>query len=191
MKNLFIIHGYKANTESHWFQWLKSSMKQYGYLTEILQLPNPKHPDYKQWSLTLEDYLANKINDETIIVAHSLGVITTLDYLSRNCSQISIKGLFLISGFNEYLPNLPELDKFISQTQVSIDNINAQNIISIAAKSDPIVNIDATNRLSTTLGASTIEIAHNGHFLDSEGYTTFDVLLQQIVSIIYKNEAGM
>jgi predicted alpha/beta hydrolase family esterase len=47
MKNLFIIHGYKANTESHWFQWLKSSMMRYGYTTEIIPLPNSAQPEYE------------------------------------------------------------------------------------------------------------------------------------------------
>lgn len=186
MKNLFIIHGYKANTESHWFQWLKSSMMRYGYTTEIIPLPNSAQPKYKAWSQTLDDYLSNKLTNETIIVAHSLGVITTLDYLSHHANGTHIKGLFLISGFNEQLPNIPELNHFITQTDISLDNINAHTIKVIGATADPIVNIDATRRLSSSLGIDTIEIPHEGHFLASEGYTTFEFLLEQINRLLNK-----
>ncbi|MBF7018695.1 serine hydrolase family protein [Staphylococcus sp. 18_1_E_LY] len=186
MKNLFIIHGYKANTKSHWFQWLKTTMLEYGYTTEILPLPNSEEPQYKAWSQTLDDYLAHKLTNETIIVAHSLGVITTLDYLSHHASETTIKGLFLISGFNELLPNIPELDDFISQTNISLDNINAQTIKVIGATADPIVNIDATRRLSASLDMDTIEVPHEGHFLENEGYTTFEFLLKQITDLLNK-----
>ncbi|MBF7024235.1 RBBP9/YdeN family alpha/beta hydrolase [Staphylococcus kloosii] len=186
MKNLFIIHGYKANTESHWFQWLKSSMMPYGYTTEIIPLPNSEQPEYEAWSQTLDDYLGNKLTNETIIVAHSLGVITTLDYLSHHATETTIKGLFLISGFNEQLPNLPELNHFIAQTDISLDNINAYTIKVIGATADPIVNIDATRRLSASLNIDTIEIPHEGHFLANEGYTTFEFLLEQITHLLNK-----
>lgn len=115
-----------------------------------------------------------------------LRVITTLDYLSQHASETTIKGLFLISGFNELLPNIPELDDFISQTNISLDNINAQTIKVIGATADPIVNIDATRRLSASLDMDTIEVPHEGHFLENEGYTTFEFLLKQITDLLNK-----
>ena len=36
MKQLFIIHGYQASTNSHWFQWLADKMAKYGYKTRVL-----------------------------------------------------------------------------------------------------------------------------------------------------------
>ena len=74
-------------------------------------------------------------------------MVTVLNYLSKVEVFSNIKGLFLISGFNEPLHNLPELNQFINQTQVQFENINAQHIMTIGGDNDPIVDINATNRL--------------------------------------------
>ncbi|MEB7810642.1 alpha/beta hydrolase [Staphylococcus xylosus] len=180
MKNMFIIHGYQATTESHWFEWLTTEMKRFGYSTEIVYLPNTNHPVLDKWITAIQNSLENKLNSESIIVAHSLGVITILDYLSNLKHTPNIKGLFLISGFNEQLINLPELDCYISQTQIDYRKINAQHIVTIAGSHDPIVNIEATDRLSHELNTETLRVSHKGHFLDSDGYKTFEFLKNQI-----------
>ncbi len=186
MKNMFIIHGYQATTESHWFEWLANEMKQFGYSTEIVYLPNTNQPNLKEWITAIQNNLQNKLNSETIIVAHSLGVITILDYLSRLQHGPTIKGLYLVSGFNEQLKNLPELNHYISQTQIDFHNINAQNIVTLAGSHDPIVNIEATDRLSRELNTETLHVSHEGHFLDSDGYKTFDFLKDQITYSLTK-----
>ncbi|PTI56087.1 esterase [Staphylococcus xylosus] len=184
MKNMFIIHGYQATTKSHWFEWLAAEMKQFGYSTEIVYLPNTYQHNLDEWITAIQNSLKNKLNAETIIVAHSLGVITILDYLSKLKHAPSIKGLFLVSGFNEQLTNLPELDHYILQTQIDFRMINAQHIVTIAGSHDPIVNIDATDRLSHELKTETLHVSHEGHFLDSDGYRTFNFLKDQITQTL-------
>ncbi|MGO2077326.1 MAG: alpha/beta hydrolase, partial [Staphylococcus equorum] len=80
--------------------------------------------------------------------------------------------------------NLPELDYYINQTNVQLDRINAQHIITIGSDYDPVVNISATDRLSKALGTQTIHIPHKGHFLASDGYETFEILKEQIITIL-------
>lgn len=184
MKNMFIIHGYQAHTDSHWFQWLATKMKASDYKVEVIHLPNSNHPDIDQWYKALHNSMAHKLNSETLIVAHSLGVITVLNYLSQLSQYPHIKGLFLVSGFNETLENLPELDYYINQSNVQLDRINAQHIITIGSDYDPVVNISATDRLSKALGTQTIHIPHKGHFLASDGYETFEILKEQIITIL-------
>lgn len=184
MKNMFIIHGYQATIKSHWFEWLASEMKSYDYYTEIVYLPDSKHPKADKWFSAIQARLDNNINEETIIVAHSLGVVSVLNYLSKLDAYPKIKGLFLISGFSEPLNNIPELNQYLAQTEIDYNKIFAQNIISIGGDQDPIVNIEATKRLSQALGIETKEIEHNGHFLDRDGYTKFKFLKNEIVKVI-------
>ena len=184
MKNMFIIHGYQASTENHWFEWLATQMKSYDYHTEIVYLPNTNNPDLDAWDSAIQHSLNHKLDKDSIIVAHSLGVVTVLNYLSKEKVFSNIKGLFLISGFNEPLHNLPELNQFINQTQVQFENINAQHIMTIAGDNDPVVDINATNRLSQQLNTETVELHHNGHFQDCDGYLTFDFLKNQITAIL-------
>lgn len=182
MKQLFIIHGYQANPNSHWFNWIAQKIQHYGYTTDIIELPNPHKPEYHAWYDTLKHHMDHELNDQTIIIAHSLGVITTLNYLARLSKAPNIKALILISGFHEKLRNLPELDAFISQTIVS--NINVQHILALAATNDPIVDNAASNRLSQLLNINTINIEHDGHFLAEEGYTSFEFLWTQLQHIL-------
>ncbi|MDK9865316.1 RBBP9/YdeN family alpha/beta hydrolase [Staphylococcus sp. IPLA37010] len=184
MKNMFIIHGYQAHTDNHWFQWLAAKMSASDYDVEVIYLPDSNHPDIDQWYKALHNSMAYKLNSETLIVAHSLGVVSVLNYLSQLPQCPHIKGLFLVSGFNETLENLPELDYYINQTNVQLDRINAQHIITIGSDYDPVVDIRATDRLSKALGTQTIHIPHQGHFLASDGYVTFEYLREQITTVL-------
>lgn len=184
MKNMFIIHGYQASTKSHWFQWLASQIEPYGYNVEIIHLPNSDHPELDSWCQAIDDIIQSKLNSETIIVAHSLGVISILHYLTSVKPHSKIKGLFLISGFNEKLSNIPELNQYIDNTRIKLDKLCAQHIITIGALNDPVVNIDATDRLSKQLNVKTHYINHNGHFLETEGYHTFKFLKEKIIEIL-------
>lgn len=181
---MFIIHGYQAHTDSHWFQWLAAKMKSSDYEVEVIHLPDSNDPDINQWYTALHNSMADKLNPETIIVAHSLGVVSVLNYLSQLSQCPHIKGLFLISGFIETLENLPELDCYINQTNVQLNRINVQHIITIGSNHDPVVDISATDRLSKALGTQTIHIPHQGHFLASDGYETFKFLREQITIVL-------
>ncbi|MDG0842447.1 alpha/beta hydrolase [Staphylococcus equorum] len=184
MKNMFIVHGYQAHTHSHWFQWLANKMKASDYEVEVIYLPDSNHPDIDRWHTALHNSMTHKLNSETLIVAHSLGVVSVLNYLSQLSQCPYIKGLFLVSGFNETLENLPELDYYINQTDVQLDRINAQHIVTIGSDYDSVVDIKATDRLSNALGTQTIHVTHHGHFLASDGYETFELLREQITTIL-------
>ncbi|WP_325167757.1 hypothetical protein [Staphylococcus cohnii] len=46
------------------------------------------------------------------------------------------------------------------------------------------MNIDATDRLSNQLNVKTHYINHDGHFLETEGYDTFNYLKDKIMEIL-------
>lgn len=54
---MFIIHGYQAHTNSHWFEWLATQMKSYHYQTEIVYLPNTHNPDLDAWDTAIQNNL--------------------------------------------------------------------------------------------------------------------------------------
>ncbi|WP_278925616.1 RBBP9/YdeN family alpha/beta hydrolase [Staphylococcus auricularis] len=189
MKKMFIVHGYQATSSSHWYQWLTDEMEAYGYETEVVALPDTNQPDYKSWSATLQHLIQEQLDSETIIVAHSLGVITTLDFLT-NLPQIHhIKGLFLVAGFGQTLTDLPELNTFIDQCHIQYPRLSAERIMSIAASDDPVVDIAYTDELSQSLKVPTTIIEHNGHFLARDGYDRFDRLKSYIVGLIKQNNS--
>ena len=53
MKRAFIIHGYGATPEDHWFSWLAQQLQAAGVATAIPALPDPEQPDFDRWQAAL------------------------------------------------------------------------------------------------------------------------------------------
>lgn len=60
------------------------------------KMPDPDNPDYELWKLTLDRELS-ALEDEIILVGHSLGASVLLKYLSEEPCKKSIAGLFLVA----------------------------------------------------------------------------------------------
>lgn len=110
--HLYIVHGYGALPSEHWFAWLKSEMEKTGATVSIINLPTPDDPQPKAWQRALETQVTS-LDNRTYFVAHSLGSITLLRFLEKHLTNAPIGGYILVSGFNERLPTLPQLDRFI------------------------------------------------------------------------------
>lgn len=47
-KQLFIVHGYQATPQDHWFPWLAEEMRKEGYQTTSIPLPHSDQPQYEE-----------------------------------------------------------------------------------------------------------------------------------------------
>ena len=168
-KRLFVIHGYDASPQKHWFPWLKNAMEKDGYKVNIPEMPIPTEPKLSKWIEKL-DKTVNKIDENTYFVAHSLGAITLLQYLSEYKELPNFKGFILVSGFDEEIPNFEFLEHF-TKNEVNYDKIKAKakNISVIASENDTIVPINFSKKLSKKLEAKMYTFKSSGHFLDREG----------------------
>ena len=81
MKRAFIIHGYGATPEDHWFSWLAQQLQAAGVATAIPALPDPEQPDFDRWQAALTTHLGTP-DAQTFYVAHSLGRHTSAEYSS-------------------------------------------------------------------------------------------------------------
>ena len=68
-----------------------------GYRILLPNMPDPENPHYVDWKATLKKELAS-MDDELILVGHSLGASVLLKYLSEEKLQQRIAGLFLIGA---------------------------------------------------------------------------------------------
>ncbi|PXA18216.1 hypothetical protein DD876_12495, partial [Staphylococcus pseudintermedius] len=98
---LYIVHGYQADASKHWFPWLKQSLEIEGHDVEVLNLPNSHEPHVEEW-LTYMRQTIPEVDADTIFVAHSLGVITTLKFLN-DLDVSKVGGLAIVSGFKDKL----------------------------------------------------------------------------------------
>lgn len=171
-KYLYIAHGYNANSHKHWFKWLTEQFQ--GVQSKILDFPNASNPVLKDWNETLRNEV-DLSSGENVIVAHSLGVVTLLNYLSQYDGDINVKGIILVAGFYEVIPELNKIDEYIQHTDIDFDKLQAQvpNIVSVVATNDRVVPYELSENLSRKLNSKFITINHDGHFCDRDGYTQF------------------
>lgn len=177
-----IIHGYDASPDKHWFSWLAAQLEVAGYQTKIPAMPDLKPPQATAWQE--EAGAAIGIPDQhTIVVAHSLGCLTTLRYLSNLPGQWQLGALVLVAGFVEEFPKLPELAEFIGQQPqagcgLATIKKRVGKILVLRSDFDPIVPVHLTSNLAELLEANEVVVPSAGHFLDREGVTTLPQALQ-------------
>lgn len=186
---VYIIHGYGATPDKHWFRWLSNELNKAGIHTKLISLPNSQNPDFNQWQQALHNQIGTPTKHD-IFVAHSLGNPTLLHYLSKqNPDQIG--GLVLVSGFSKSLPHLPsingyDVDGYMSNVQINPSVITkmSPHIIHIISDNDAIVTPKDSQKLVSTIGGEVIIIPSGGHLLGSDGFTTLPEALQAVQTIL-------
>lgn len=173
-KRLFIIHGYTATPQNHWFNWLKAQAGLLGMEVIVPALPNTTAPQESEWVAELARQVGT-VDENTWFVGHSLGCITVLRFLSRQ--QHVAAGIIMVSGFSEPVDRLPELDGF---TATPLDNLQVISKIPhravIASLDDDIVPADYSLRLSQQINAPLFGLPNGGHFLDRQGFDTLPLV---------------
>lgn len=172
---VYIIHGYTASPDDHWFPWLEKELKQIGIECYRLAMPDSHNPTPEKWVSYLEQN--TEIDEQTVIVAHSLGTITTLGFLAKN--NLKPAGVVLVSGFYQSLHTIPELTPFADFYAKQSACCNLKSHV-IAALDDHIVPHQYSDALAQHLKADYIRLNQGGHFLDREGWTTFPLVLDLI-----------
>ena len=181
--NVYIVHGYKASPADHWFQWLKRELKGHGIVSKVITLPNSSSPNPDIWHNTLATNIPI-LSENTFIVAHSLGGVSTLRYLQAQNSKKTIGGLILVSPFSSQLPGLPQLDAF---TKEHIDYEKVMKMVGkkavMASPQDPIVPYAFSQEVVDKFQAKLYPINDAGHFLAENGYDKFPQLLELLLGM--------
>ncbi len=92
---VLMIHGFEAWGGANWFPSLKKKLEGLGCEVFNPDLPNSKHPKVEEWQAALNPYL-EKLDENSVIIGHSLGSKTALDLLSRTDKKIN--QVFLVAS---------------------------------------------------------------------------------------------
>ncbi|MBG6245756.1 hydrolase [Candidatus Symbiopectobacterium sp. 'North America'] len=183
-RHIYIVHGYGASPSEHWFAWLKSEMEKTGATVSIIDLPTPDDPQPQAWQRALETQVTS-LDNNTYFVAHSLGSITLLRFLEKHPANAPIGGYILVSGFNERLSTLPQLDRFI-KPDIDYGKLvqRASTRVVIAAPDDNVVPYRFSQALAKSLDARFITVEQGNHFLASDGFTEFPLVLAELKKVV-------
>lgn len=178
-RNIYIIHGYQASPNDHWFPWLSQQLNQSGHVSKRIILAESAQPNFAYWQKLLASQLS-KLDANSIIIAHSLGCIAALHYLTDYFRQHrgKIRAGIFVAGFMSPLRALPELDSFIQQVNLD-SSLLAKHIplsVCLLSSNDTYVAPPQTIQLANFIQAQTVEIKNAGHFMANDGYTEFQRL---------------
>ncbi|MCB5187004.1 alpha/beta fold hydrolase [Methylobacillus caricis] len=181
-KTIYIIHGYQASPQSHWFPWLKQALEQEGATVHVPELPGPNSPKVQGWLEHLQVNIQQH-DKHTFFVGHSLGCITLLQHLMSQTTPIG--GMVLVSGFAEHLSFLPEVDPFTA-SPLDFEHLIklSRHRVVVAAKDDNIVPYPYSLRLSDRLGAEWELFEEGGHFMEQDGFTEFPAIYDVLMRIM-------
>lgn len=175
-----IVHGFDASPAHHWFPWLKQALEHKGHHASVTNLPASHAPTPQAWVQALQEQVPSP-DRHTWFVSHSLGGIALLRYLERLPAGAAIGGYVLVSGFNAPLVSLPQLEPFAKP------DLDVRRLSSIAAHRSVIASADdyavppeLSKALADELQASYQVVERGGHFLDSEGFTEFPLVLDEL-----------
>lgn len=191
-KQIYIIPGFGSTPDDHWFPWLSSKLNcPPNQQVKTVKLPDPQKPRVNSLLLALEEQLS-LLDEDTYLVTHSLGGLTTLLYLSRLFRQspnLKIGGIILVSGFYQKRDSMSSPNEFFEEKIDFnvIKKITKENIIVISSANDYIVPTELTDNLAQKLNADYYRKRENGHFMGIDGYKKFSLLLT-LLNYLLKNK---
>ena len=179
MSNYVIIHGSFGSKDGNWFPWLKEKLEEKSYKVDVPQFPiGVGNQNYENWASELDKL---DINENTIIIAHSIAPVFVCKYLINNKKKI--KKLISVCGFNNCLGIDPEYD--IVNQPMFIDNLKEvkkyiDEVICFYSDNDPYVPFDVEKEFADTISNSQYIIKDGGHINSESGYTSFEEILEYV-----------
>ena len=183
---IFIFHGTEGYPEENWFPWMKEKLEANGCNVIVPQFPSPPVVPAKisEWFDVLEKY-EKSINEDSILIGHSLGGIFTLRILEK--LNFEVRAVVFVGTPIGVKPIL-NYDRDSSFSGFDFDwNIiksKAKDFIVYQSDTDPYVGLENGKQLASKLNAKLTFVPNAGHFNKKAGYTEFPDLLEKLLEII-------
>lgn len=183
--NLFAIHGFNGVTPII-KEYIELQSKKMGINTYVPKFPKELEANYETWEQVLDIYNQNgEINENTIMIAHSLGALFVPKYLARK--NIKIKLYISIAGFlkvNNGREDIKQVAEDFLPTALEIDQAIElmTNRYAIYSDNDHLFSKEILKEYADGFNSNKILIPNVGHM----GRRTGLIELPQIFEIIKK-----
>lgn len=181
---MLIFHGTGGHPKENWFPWLKEELEKEGCCVFVPQFPHPKDHHLPDWLEVLKEY-TQYIDEDTILVGHSLGGLFTLRVLEQLAKPVY--AAFLVAAPIGVKP-IKYYDSDATFSGFSFDwrkiKDNAKHFAVYHSDNDPYVSLGNGEELAKHLGISLTFIPQAGHINAEAGFTKFDKLLEDIKAIL-------
>lgn len=186
MRTIVIFHGTESNPKENWFPWMKEKLESTGnYKVYVPQFPSPPVVPAKmsEWFDVLKGY-EQYIDEESILIGHSLGGIFTLRVIERLKSPVRAA---IFVGTPIGMQPILNYDRDNAFSGFDFDwatiKANSKEFIVYHSDNDPYVALKNGEELAKKLGVKLTFVSNAGHFNEKAGYTKFEDLFVKVVAI--------
>lgn len=167
MNNVIIIHSYNGDTENSFAPSIKLFCKENGIKYYFPKFPTRSIATYESWEKILNEYKDKGIiNENSIIIAHSLGTHFVPKYLARNNVKVNI--YISVAGFLNYSGrrDLENIIKKFLPTGIEFEKCKnmVRKIYAIYSDNDEVSPLRNLEDYANMLSAKKILIKGAGHF---------------------------
>ena len=182
--NFVSVHGigFNFDEENTFGPWLSERLKRYGKLTNC-HFPLGDQMTFKNWELELDKH-KQELNQNTTVVAHSLGALFILIYLKKN--NLKIGSLISIgAGYNTAYSNHPIYKDFVpSASDFEYCKNNITNRFMIYSDNDRFFTEEHQQSYIKNLDAQPVYVKGQGHFGRSDGVAEIPAAVDVLKAII-------
>jgi hypothetical protein len=184
MSNIIFIHGTGGDGTENWFPWLRKNLEASGHNVLAPRFPTPENQTPATWFEAFKEY-NRYINEDTVIVAHSLGGAFLLRLLESIDTKI-LAAFFVSASVGVKPIKYYEGDKPFVGHPFDWKKIksNSQNFYVFHSDNDPLVCLGNAEKLSKELGTDLILVPNGGHLNEAAGFLEFDLLYEKIKQVL-------
>lgn len=187
MKKAIVVHGWGGNPSGDWFPWLKQELEDIGYEVVVPEMPDTMHPKIDVWIAELGK-AAGSIDDETILIGHSIGTQTILRFVEHLPSNIRIGKIVLVAAWlhltNETWDEdyTTEIAKPWVNTKINFEAVkqHCMDITFIQSDNDPYVPTSDIEVFREKLSAKIIMLKNAGHISAESGFSQLHEVMELI-----------
>ena len=176
---LLIIPGLGDSGDKHWQSyWLKK----YPKATKLIQ-DNWTEPQLEDWLNKLNESIL-KLDQPTILVAHSLGVSLVLHWLSKNTNSNIIGALLVAPADVDSPDHTPE--EIWNFAPIPTAKLKFPSIV-VTSENDPYITPERAKYLAEIWGSDFVNIGQKGHInteSNLEYWEEGQMILEQLIEKI-------
>ncbi len=146
--------------------WKRNLQKDLGenYDVILAEMPNKDNSKYLEWAIYFNKLLPY-LDEEIILIGHSLGGIFLVKYLSENEINKKIKSLILVAAPFDGANVEESLGDFILGSDLSLMEKQSDKIFLIQSRDDNVVGYEEVLKYKKVLSkAELINFENRGHF---------------------------
>ena len=158
----------RMKSQKDWKDGLQENLGE-NFVVYTPQMPNKQNAEYREWKILFEKVL-NLLDENIILIGHSMGGIFLAKYLSENEIRRSVKKTFLLAApFSDDGMEHESLCSFLREGDLSKFEEQAGEVYLYHSEDDLVVPFDHVQKYAKELPKAVVRgFKDKGHFKQEE-----------------------